>query len=90
MLKRSYARAFILMNRISLAVFLVAYYYLRDDFDKKIFCLYIMLAWSVVMILFRCIFLRCPHCKKVVAPLQWSGNGTKYCKNCGKPLEYDR
>ncbi len=89
MLKRSYARACIVLLVINLIIVLAML------FLKQYPVLEIVLACTVVVLfgcvtIIRCVFLRCLHCGKTTAPLRLPKGETVYCPKCGKPFEYDK
>lgn len=89
MLKRSYARACIVMNAVALVIFIVLFFM---DSRMTLWQVCFWTAWSMVVVplIIRFKYFKCPNCGKGDAVLQWSKSGTKHCKKCGKPFEYDK
>lgn len=89
MLKRSYARACIVLLGINLLIVLAMLFLEQYPvLEIVLACIAVILFFCVTFI--HCAFLRCLNCRKYVAPLRWSSNEIIYCPKCGKPFEYDR
>lgn len=89
MLKRSYARAYIVMSSVSI-VLLISYFFM--DWSWEFLEYYFWIAWSIGVIaqIIKYKYLRCPYCGKVTVKPQWSKSGTQKCSNCYKVFEYDK
>ncbi len=89
MLRRSYIRTCNVLICIILIILLtMAFLEQYPVLEIILACVVVVLFLSVTII--RCAFLRCLHCGKTVAPLQFLKGQTVYCPKCGKPFEFDK
>lgn len=88
MLKRSYVRACnILLCIILIIVLAMLFLEQYTEIEIILACVIVVLFLCVTII--RCVFLRCLHCGKTVAPLRLSKGETVYCQKCGNPFEFE-
>ncbi len=89
MLKRSYARAYILMNSLGYVLFIINFFMNKKYALREGLIYAALVLWGVSFIILL-IHLRCPDCGKMTVKPQWSKSGTQECSNCGKVFEYDK
>ncbi|KAF5050618.1 hypothetical protein [Anaerotignum sp.] len=89
MLKRSYARAYIVLYYLVIVIFSITFFIERQSVLREILSWTLPVLWIAVLII-RLKYLRCPYCRKLTVEPQWSESGTQDCINCGKVFEYDK
>ena len=89
MLKRSYARAFIMLYYLVIIIFFISFFIEWQTVLREIISWTLLVLWIAVLII-RLKYLRCPNCRKLTVEPQWSESGIQECINCGKVFEYDK
>ncbi len=89
MLKRSYARAYIVLYYIVIVIFIISFFIDKQSVLREILSWTLLVLWVAVLII-RLKYLRCPYCRKLTVEPQWSKSGTQECSNCYKIFEYDK
>lgn len=89
MLKRSYARVYIVMSSIAFGMFVII------SLMNRRTALWEFLLWTdsglwAASFIIRLKYLRCPYCRKLTVEPQWLKSGTRECSNCYKLFEYDK
>jgi len=89
MLKRLYARAYIVMMSVAFVIFAItSFMYNRSSLREFfVWTVWILFVGSQII---RFKYLRCPYCRKFTVIPQWSKSGTRECSNCYKVFEYDK
>jgi len=90
MLSRTKARVCIVIDILAVSCLIIPRILYADSPTISLFWAYTGVVLSVISLIIFLIYQRCSNCGKGIAPLQWSKNGTKYCKKCGKPFVYDK
>lgn len=88
-LKRSYARAGIMLNAVALVISIVLFFIPSSKILWQC-CVWIALNMMVVSQIISFKYFRCPYCGKHTVVPQWSKSGTKHCNECGKLFVYDK
>lgn len=88
MLKRSYARAYIMLYYMVIVIFIISILSSRQSALREILSWALLVLWVAVLTI-RLKYLRCPYCGKLTVEPQWSESGTQECSNCRKVFEYD-